>query len=185
MKQILFVLVVLFGSAAAWAQHAPAVLGEVDTEWPGIRFQIVKVASIPGNRLFVGVRVVAGAEAPKGGTLIGTEVPIPPGASPADIEQGLYNPIPFSLDSAVMTEEKTKKTYPALAAQPGESYLSGPLLCSLRPLQAEAMGVQFAVPPIEYDEKGQPLKQVVSIILPKAKTSIRNIVLPPPAISAR
>ena len=185
MKSILLVLFVLFSTAAAWAQNAPAVLGEVDTEWPGIRLQIVKVASIPGNRLFIGVRIVAGAEAPKGGTLIGTEVPIPPGATPADIEQGLYNPTPFSLDSAVMTEERTKKKYPALKAQPGENYLSGPLLCSLRPLQVEAMGVQFAAPPIEYDEKGRPLKQVVSIFLPKAKAPINNIVLPPPANPAR
>lgn len=186
MKPILFVLVVLLCAAAAWAQPAPAMLGEVDTEWPGIRFQIVKVTSIPGNRFFVGVRIVASAEAPKGGTLIGTEVPIPPGATPADIEQGLYNPTPFSLDSAVLTDEKTKKKYPALTPQPGENYLSGPLLCSLRPLQAEAMGVQFTAPPVEYDEKGRPLKQVVSIVLPKAKAPINNIVLPPPpANSAR
>lgn len=185
MKQILLVFLVLVSGAAGWAQTPPSVLGEAETEWPGIRFQIFNVVAIPGNRLLIGVRVVASATAPKEGTLIGTKVPVPASATPTDIEQGLYNPVAFSLESAVMIDEKTKKEYKAVAPQPGENYLSGPLLCSLRPLQAEAMAVQFTAPPIEYDEKGRPLKRTVSVILPKAKTPINNVVLPLPAQPAR
>jgi len=160
--------------------HAQKIPGEVESTWPGIHFQVVEVSAIPGNRLIVVVRVVATAQAPKNGTLIGTQPPIPPDATPRQIADGLFSPIPFSLEPSVMIDEKTKQEYPALKPGPDDNYLPGERLFSLHPLQAEKMAVLFTAPPPQFDSEGHPVKQTVSIILPKAKGPISKITIPLP-----
>lgn len=185
MRFINILSIMLFtGMFALNGQKPAAPLGEVETTWPGIHFQVARIMRIPGDRLLVLVRVVATGAAPKGGTMIGIPVPVPANATQAEIDQGLYNPIPFSLDSSVMVDEATKTSYPTLKANPSENYMSGVLLCSLRPNQAEAMAVQFKAPPLRLDSRGKPAQQTVSITLTNAKEPISNIPLPMPARDA-
>ena len=52
--------------------------------------------------------LVATAQAPAGGTLVGYPVPVPPGLTPNQIALGDYRPQPFSLASSVMIDDLSK-----------------------------------------------------------------------------
>ena len=61
-RQVLILLIVILsvGSLPLQAQKkATPNLGEVETTWPGIRYQIFRVERMPPDRLLVGVRIVA------------------------------------------------------------------------------------------------------------------------------
>lgn len=180
----ILVIILVAGGGNLWAQKASAILGDVETEWPGIHFHVFRIIRIPGDRLLVGVRIVATPQAPGQGTLIGIEPKIPPDATPADIQAGRYNPAPFSLESSTMVEEKTSRKFATAQPGPNSNHISGEILCSLRPSQAETLAIEFPSPPVEYDSKGQPVKQFVSIFLTKAKAEIPHIPVPLPLTSA-
>ena len=84
-------------------------LGEVETKWLGIMFAISRLERIQDNRLLVFVRVATSPSARKG-TFLGSESSDSSGASEAE------NPDrkPFSLASAIMTDDQTRERYPVL-----------------------------------------------------------------------
>jgi hypothetical protein len=159
-------------------------LGEVDTVWRGIRYEIFGIERMPENRLIVGVRIVATSQAPASGTFIGLKVPISVDASKADTTSERYSARPLSLASSQMIDEETQRRYPALSPtrMAGKSVLPGVTLSTLRPGQAEVLSVQFAVPP-QPPSSGGTEKQTVSILLPSAKGPITKVRLPPPSES--
>ncbi len=157
---------------------------EVETKWPGVLFAISRLERIQDNRLLVFVRVVATSKSAPSGTYLGTRPAIPPSASKDDIATGLYNGRPFSLASAVMTDDQTQQKYAVLppVAPPGKAYFPGELANGLLPGQGETLTIQFAAPPAPPPvEGGKPAKQTVSFLLPSAKGPIANVPVPAPS----
>ena len=72
-------LTLLMGGVPA---HSAPSFPEVETTWPGVRFQIFRIERNSMNRLVVAVRIVATDKAPPSGTFLGTKTPIPANASP-------------------------------------------------------------------------------------------------------
>ena len=164
------------------AQDKPT-LPEGETNWPGIHFQIMYLKRIQQNHLLVGVRLFATSQAPAGGTLIGSPVPIPANADPRDIAAGLYRPSPFTMESSVMTDELTQKAYPVVPsiAPPGHKYRPAVILETLAPGQSDTVTLQFEVPPPPPPPKpgDPPVKQTLSFLFTNAKGEIKNVPLPP------
>ena len=157
---------------------------EVETKWPGVLFAISRLERIQDNRLLVFVRVVATSKSAPSGTFLGTRPAIPPSASKDDIATGLYNGRPFSLASAVMTDDQTQQKYAVLppVAPPGKAYFPGELANGLLPGQGQTLTIQFAAPPAPPPvEGGKPAKQTVSFLLPSAKGPIANVPVPAPS----
>jgi hypothetical protein len=157
---------------------------EVETKWPGVIFTIPRLERIQGNRLLVVVRVIATSKAAASGTFLGTRPVIPPGTTKEELETNRYDGKPFSLASAVMTDEQTMQKYFVLppVAPPGQRYFPGELSNSLRPGQAETLTMQFAAPPAPLSVEGEEsAKQTVSFLLPSAKGPIANISVPAPS----
>jgi hypothetical protein len=160
---------------------SPPSLGEVDTTWPGIRFQLLKVERIPPDRLLAVIRIVATRQAPASGTLIGTKVSVPANVTTQDLISARYAPRAFSLSASEMIHEQTARKFPALPplASAGRSYVSGEILRTLLPGQAAILTVQFALPPgVASAETGVP-KQTASFLLPNAKGPITKVPIPP------
>ena len=164
------------------AAQAMAGKAEVETTWPGVRFQIFRIERIP-NRLVVAVRILATEKAPPTGTFLGVKTPIPSTASPEDVSMGLYDPKPFSLISSVMIDEQSGQRYPVLPsiAPPGRKYLPRTILASLMPGEAELLTIQFAAPP-SFGE-GELQKQTASFLFPNAKAPITRVPIPTPGTS--
>jgi hypothetical protein len=156
-------------------------LGEVETKWPGILFAISGLERIQDNRLLVFVRVTATSKAARSGTFFGTGQMAPAGATPAEIATGIYDRKPFSLASAVMTDDQTQQKYAVLppVAPPGKKYFPGELANGLVPGQGETLTIQFAAPPSLPAPEGR--KQTVSFLLPSAKGPIANVPVPAPS----
>jgi len=171
-----FLIVCLTGLPAQQPSGSP---GDVETKWPGIHYQIFAIQRIGGDRVAVAVRVVATADAPKQGTLIGIKVPIPPGATKEDIKRGLYAPQPFSLAPSMIIDEKTNQQYPAV--KPIGNYIGPEILCHLRPGQAESLAVQFDLPPPPPDAMGRRPLQTATLLLFNADKPLTRVVIPPPA----
>jgi len=170
-------LTLLMGGAPA--NSAPS-FPEIETTWPGVRFQLFRIERNSLNRLVVAVRIVAIDKAPPSGTFLGTKTPIPANASPIDIDMGAYDPKPFSLAAAEMTDDETGKKYFVLPpiAPPGMTYLPGTTAKSLLPGQAEILTVQFAIPPSPPGNEFR--KQTASFLFPNAKGPITKVPIPPP-----
>ncbi len=160
---------------------------EGKTNWPGIHYQIMYLARIQQNHLLVGIRLFATNEAPAGGTLIGVPVPVPANANPSDIAAGAYRPSPFTMDSSVMTDDLTQKTYPVVpsVALPGHKYRPAVLLETLAPGQGDMVTLQFEVPPPPPPPAPglPPVKQTLSFLFTNANGAITHVPLPPPVPS--
>jgi hypothetical protein len=167
------------------AQSAPGSQSErfpeVETTWPGVRFQLFRIERNSLNRLVVAVRIVATDKAPPTGTFLGTKTPIPANASPVDIGMGVYDPKPFSLGASEMIDDETGRKYPVLPpiAPPGRTYLPGTIAKSLSPGQAEVLTIQFAIPPSPSADENR--KQTVSFLFPNAKAPITKVPIPTPS----
>lgn len=185
MKYFLLLTILVAGMSPLSAAEPSSSLGEAETNWLGVNYQIIFFKRIPPERLLVGVRIVATSKAAPRGTLIGFPVPIPPNADKYAIMAGYYHPLPLSLAASVMIEDLMQQKYPALApvAPPGRIYRPGVVLDSLRPGQNLVLTVQFAVPPPPPPPPaGQPpAKQTVSFVFPNAKGPIQKIPVPPAA----
>ena len=120
---------ILPGSLCAQERRARASNFEADTKWPGILFSISGLERIQDNRLLVSVRVVATAKAARSGTFLGTM------SGQRDSSGSPSYLRPFSLDSAVMTDDQTQQKYPALppVAPPGMAYFraNSSIICFL------------------------------------------------------
>jgi hypothetical protein len=188
MKTLFMILAFAFVlSATVHAQHTGANLGEAKMNLTGINCQITTIKRIPPNRLLVVVRLLATTETPPEGTLIGYTVTVP-SLSKAGPPTPHVDPTPFSLASSVMTDEKTKLTYPTLppVAPPGKAYRPGVALGFLKPNQNLVLTLQFALPPpLPPDPAtGVSPQQTVSFMFTNAKGPITHVTLPPPAPTA-
>jgi hypothetical protein len=179
---IIFALLsVALCSARVQAQFT--VIGEADTKWPGIHYQLYSVLRYPPGHLLIGVRLQATPQAPADGTLIGFAVPIPPNATKEDISAGRYAPRPLSLASSIMVDDVTQKSYSPVKAvpPPGKVFFPSEALDNLTPGQTVVLSVQFVVPPPPPPGPDQtPVKQTLSFLFPNAKGSISHVPLPPP-----
>jgi hypothetical protein len=178
-----FIVSVGIGLNCVRAQrHEEGNLGEVDTIWPGIRLQVLKVERIPANRLLAVVRLVATRQAPASGTLIGTKVAVPANIPKEEVFSGRYAPRAFSLLSSVMIHEQTQRKYPALppADSAGRNYIPGEVLGTLFPGEAEVLTVQFAAPSEMVSAGTDAPKQTASFLLSNAKEPIGKVPIPPP-----
>jgi hypothetical protein len=180
MKKILLLLALSINGLCAQQQPDPTEKYDVATKWPNVHFQVFHIERIPGDRLLIGVKVYTTPNAPLTGTFIGVDVPMPKDASPVSIAAGMYRPNPFSIDSAVMTEEMTKQDYATVKPDPnGPNYVPSQVLATLHPNEGRMMSIEFPAPPLP--PPGAPPKQTVSILFPNAVGPIRRIELPPPA----
>ena len=165
------------------ADGAFKMIGEAETNWPGIHYQLFLMQRMEPDRLVVGVRLLAMPNAPATGTLIGWPVPIPPDAKNEAIRSGLYSPHPFSLVSSVMTDNVTKEKFPTLdpISPPGRKWFPSQVLAILKPGKTLLFTVQFKIPPPPpTPTEGQPpAKQTVSFLFTNAKSEIKNITIPP------
>ena len=185
-RQVLILLIVILsvGSLPLQAQkEGTRNLGEVETTWPGIRYQIFRIERMPPGRLLVGVRIVATPHAPPSGTLIGVSVPIPANAAKEDLLSGRYSPRPLSLGASEMIDEATEHKYQPLPpiTLAGRASLPSVTLCTLRPGQAEVLSLQFAAPPVRPSPDQGTNKQTVSFVFPNAKGPITNVPVPAPS----
>jgi hypothetical protein len=173
-------LVFLMGGAQAYSEPTGQAgrFPEVETKWPGVRFQLFRIERNSLNRLVVAVRIVATDKAPPSGTFLGTETPKPVNASPIDVGMGVYDPKPFSLAASQMIDDATGKKYSVLPslAPSGTMYLPDSTAKSLLPGQAEVLTIQFAVPPPASGDEAQ--RQTVSLLLPNAKAAIQKVPIP-------
>lgn len=166
------------------AQSAPGSQSgrfpEVETKWPGVRFQVFRIERNSLNRLVVVVRIVATDKAPASGTFLGTKSPIPANARPIDITAAMYDPKPFSLAASEMIDDETRQKYFVLPpiAQPGMTYLPGTIVRSLLPGEAALLTIQFAIPPSPPGDENR--KQTVSFLFPNSKGPITNVLIPSP-----
>lgn len=150
-------------------------LGAVETLWPGVRFQLLKLERIPKSRLLATVRIFATSHSPGSGTLIGTKAATPDHVSKEDLLSARFAPRSFSLEAAEMVHEQTGRKYPTLVPEgSGRSYAGSEVLTTLLPGQAEVLTIQFALPPEANSEK-----QTASFLLPNAKGPITRVLIPP------
>lgn len=185
---LISIFILFFLPRSIHAQNDSKNLGEVETNWPGIHYQIIIFKRIPPERLLVVVRVLATPQAPPGGTLLGFPVPIPPNIPRAEAIL-LYPPHPLSLMESVMTDEATQQKFCALppVSSPGKAYRPSATLQILQPRHNIILTVQFAVPPPPPPDPatGAPAKQTVSFLLPNAKAPITHVPIPPVATASK
>jgi hypothetical protein len=176
----LLIALLIAGWLPLRAQIQAQNLGEVETTWPGIRYQIFHIERMPQERLLIAVRIVATPQAPPSGTLIGVSVPIPADATKEDLLSGRYSPRPLSLASSEMIDEETKQKYRPLppVTLAGRSLIPSVTLSSLRPGQAEVLSLQFAVPTVRPSSDSATSKQTVSFVFPNAKGPITKVAVP-------
>jgi hypothetical protein len=155
-------------------------LGAVDTVWPGVRYELVRVERIPPDRLLVAVRLVATRQAAPSGTFIGTKMS--KDAPKNELVSAQYAPRPFSLASSQMVGDQTGERYPALSPiTSGAQYIPGEILTTLLPGEAEILTVQFAAPASMASAGSRAPKQTASFLFPNAKAPIAKVEIPPAA----
>lgn len=165
------------GQSASGSRHEK--FPEVETTWPGVRFQLYRVERNSLNRIVVAVRIIATNKAPISGTSLGSQTAPPPDATPEERTASLYNVKPFSLTSSQMIDELTGRKYSVLPSisPPGTSYLPSYTFVSLFPGQAELLTIQFEIPP--WLGGGDPTrKQTVSFLFPNAKAPMTKVPVP-------
>jgi len=179
----LLALFAFLGASALAAQGDQQPLGEADSEWPGVKFQVMEIRRVDPGHLLVTVRLAATKEAANP-TFIGIEPPSGARAagnrSPEDAAAGKDEPAPFSLREAILFDEATKQKYPALPGLPPQPFL-GPntLLATLRPGGWIQLAVQFPAPPaLPRETPGAKEAQRAALLLPKAKAAIKHLPLP-------
>lgn len=168
--------------SASCLAETGTLLGEVDSEWPGVKFQVTQIQRIDAGHLLVTVRLVVGPDAANP-TFIGIESPagaIPKNATPQEAASGKYDPTPFSLKTAILYDEGTHQSYTALPELPSKPFL-GPnaLLTTLRPGNWVQLAVQFSAPPPPPTDDQKPTPELkATILFPKAKGPIKHLALP-------
>lgn len=181
MKLVLSLL--LLGVCSLSASAPP--LAEVESTWPGVRFQIMNAQRLDPTHILFTVRVKADRTIGKSFILVDRpEQAVPAGASAADIESGKYEATPFSFVGSKLTDESTGKVYEALPTVPDQPFV-GPntALTSLNPGGSFQMAVYMNVPPpLPKNAEGVTPPQKVTIQFPKAAKPLVGFVLPPDII---
>ena len=181
-KRFLCLLGLLFGFSAAMAQSLAShtVLGDTESEWPGIHYQMLELKRLPPNRLLILLQLIALTGTPPNGTsIIG---PMGGGAG------GIKIPLPFSFDSSTMTDNLSGVSYPVLpsVAPRGRAYRGSQIRATLLLGQRIWLNLQFACPPPPPPPpEGQPpKKQILSFVFPKGDKPIQIELPPAPAPGA-
>ncbi len=171
-------LILLVGLGHLWA--APP-LAEVETIWPGVKFQVMNAQRIDPSHVLFTVRVTADRTA-RASVLVASRpaLAIPDGASAEEIDSGKYEAIPFTLVGGKLTDEITGKVYESLSTLPVAPFV-GPnsALTNLDPGSAVQMAVYFSVPPpLPKNAEGVTPPQKVTIQFPKAAKPLTGFILP-------
>jgi len=127
---------------------APKTYG-VDTQFPGVRFDIMKIERTVQNRLMILVCIHATHDISPQGVFLGTRVIPPPHPTWQQVASGIYAPKPFSIRSTVMIDELSQQRYPTLrpVAPPGRGTLRDQTFARIGPGQSAFLNLQFAMPP--------------------------------------
>lgn len=156
---------------------------DAESKWPGVRFQIAKMERLDATHLLVGVRINVSASAPQI-TLVGYP---PPGgfkSNPTQREMmsGKYEPKPYSLTISKLLDETTNVESTAADNLPAKPYFGlNTILDGLPPKSWMQMGVLFPVPPPQPPgPDGKIPPQLVTFLLPEAKTAIQHVSIPLP-----
>ena len=162
---------------------APKTYG-VDTQFPGVRFDIMKIERTVQNRLMILVCIHATHDISPQGVFLGTRVIPPPHPTWQQVASGIYAPKPFSIRSTVMIDELSQQRYPTLrpVAAPGRGTLRDQTFARIGPGQSAFLNLQFAIPPPPPPppDGSKPPQQTLSFLFPKAAGPIQHVPLPPP-----
>ena len=159
-------------------------LGETETTWPGVVYEVTEIQRVKGNYLLVTVRLSVGASA-ENPTFIG----VPPAGgwkkradlTPEELAGGKYDPSPLSLTNATLVDQITKTAYKALPTLPAAPFV-GPntVMTTLRPGGWLQLAVLFPAPPPPPDDgSGKAPAQKVTLQFPNAKLPVQDLTLPP------
>jgi hypothetical protein len=168
---------------------ASAVMGDpalppVDSDWPGVKFQITQVLRVDPAHVLMVVHIIADSSAPAStflGYLPAAGMVLPKDPSFNDINSGKYLPKPFLLKDSFIFNEKTKEKFPAEPRVPNQPYFGDNEICT--PLLKGGwiqLAVMFKAPPesVPTADEAAPSQPKVDVYLPKAKLPIRNVELP-------
>ena len=185
MKLPLFAGIVFCHLASALVAQVPTpkILSQTDTEWKGVTFAVTDIARVDDTHIVVQVRISADATAAYP-TFIGLPPPagwLPPHPTLEQLRDEKYLPLPFSLASGHLLDQKSGMEYPALGTLPPAPFWgSNSIMTNLGPDTWVQLAVQFnAPPPPPPGPDGKIEDQKVSLFFPKAKSPIKNLILPP------
>jgi len=156
------------------AQPSPEKgLGSVPAEWPGVHFELSRIARLDAEHILVAIRIRGDASA-KNPTLI-CHANNATAEHPDDI-------IPYTLTGATLTDQETGKEYPAEGGLPGSPFWGEPdIIANIRPNTWFQLAVKFkAPPPLPSGSDGKPREQKVTFHLPKATKAMKDVLLPQP-----
>ncbi len=144
--------------------------GTASTEWPGVHFDLAKITRLDETHILVAVRIRGDATV-KNPTMISGQ--------DRSTMQNPDNIDPFTLAAATLIDEATGKTYKADVRLPGSPYWGDPdIIANIRPNTWFQLAIKFEVPPPILTPKGEKEEQKVTFHLPRAKTPIKDVVLP-------
>lgn len=156
-------------------------LAEVETVWPGVKFEVMNVMRLDTGHVLLTVRVRADLANKSVTRLVDREEQTPPpNASAEDLESGKYEATAFTLVGTTLTDEATGRTFPSMPDLPATPYV-GPnmALMALEPGSGAQMAVYLqAPPPLPPAADGSPTPQKVSILFPKAAKPMTGLLLP-------
>ncbi len=146
-------------------------LGTCPTEWPGVHFDLTRIVRIDPTHILVAVIVRGDATTKNPTQIFGLSRATP--EHPDDVD-------PFSLTTATLVDQATQQKYKADAHLPETPYWGGPdIISNIHPNTWFQLAVRFEVPPpLPPASDGKQPVQKVSFYLPKAKTPIKDVVLP-------
>jgi len=160
----------------------PKILGQTDTEWKGVTFAVTDIVRVDNTHILVQVRISADATATYP-TFIGLPPPagfLPPNPTLEQLRDEKYLPLAFSLTPGHLLDQKTGVEYPALETLPPAPFW-GPngIATNLGPNTWVQLEVQFNAPPQPAPgPDGKIEAQKVSLFFPKAKSPIKNVIVP-------
>ena len=176
-----FLFALIFLTTLHAAKKSP--LGQAEANWPGVTFEIVQFERLGPDRLLAVIHITAGPTA-KNPTFIGIE-PVAGWKSDDELTaqekaSGDYDPKPYSLTTATLIEQTTKQQLNALPDVPRNPYRGDNItMTALAPGDWMKVVVQFpAPPPPPKGPDGKLPEQKVTILLPQAKSPIKNIPVP-------
>jgi len=159
---------------------------EVPATWPGVTFQVFDIKRLDDAHVLMVVRLksdgtsgepVMIGDLPKGGKRRHAGTPKSAKGAPDEDEE---LPRAFTLTSARMIDETTRKEFSALPSLPSKPYF-GPnaMVTTLGPGGWIQMAVCFnAPPPLPAGEDGKRPPQKVTVLFPRAVKQLSGLVLP-------
>jgi hypothetical protein len=173
----------LFARGQKTQGEAVKNLGQAATDWAGVTFAVTGIASVDNTHI-----LVAGAWIANASVVYPTRIRLSPPARflppHPTLEQMLdekYRPLPFRLATARLLDQKSRFLYPAIAVLPSEPYWApSRIITNLGTTTWIQPAVQFTAPhPPPSGPDGKIAEPEVSLFFPKAKSPIKNVIVPP------